>query len=124
MILKAAVLLILPLWALAACTGAGVAVSGGGGGSSCTPLTALMLESTPQKSPPHTMTVNTMPVTVGCGYQNEPCVSVTICEPGTSNCQTIPNVLLDTGSYGLRLFSCSVGLTLSHETDASGNQIG
>lgn len=47
----------------------------------------------------------------GCGvngYINEPCVSVTICSPGTNNCQTIPNVLLDTGSYGLRLFSSVV----------------
>jgi hypothetical protein len=48
---------------------------------------------------------NVMPVTVGCGYVNEPCVTVTICIPGTTQCQTIPNVLLDTGSYGLRLFS-------------------
>ncbi len=38
-------------------------------------------------------------------YLNKPCVSVTVCEPGTSTCQTIDDVLLDTGSYGLRLFS-------------------
>lgn len=56
---------------------------------------------------------NVMPVTVGCGYVNEPCVSVTICTPGTDTCQTIPNILLDTGSYGLRLFGSlvTVGLT-------------
>jgi hypothetical protein len=48
---------------------------------------------------------NIVPISVGCGYVNEPCVTVTICIPGTSQCQTIPNVLLDTGSYGLRLFS-------------------
>jgi hypothetical protein len=42
------------------------------------------------------------------GYSNEPLVSVTICTPNhtsSSQCQTISNVLLDTGSYGLRLFS-------------------
>lgn len=56
---------------------------------------------------------NAVKITMGCGYINEPCVSVTICEPNTSNCQTIPNVLLDTGSYGLRLFSSVVSLNLS-----------
>jgi hypothetical protein len=48
---------------------------------------------------------NVMAISVGCGYVNEPCVTVTICGPGTTTCQTIPNVLLDTGSYGLRLFN-------------------
>ncbi len=56
---------------------------------------------------------NAVKITMGCGYINEPCVSVTICEPGTSNCQTIPNILLDTGSYGLRLFSSVVSLNLA-----------
>lgn len=37
-------------------------------------------------------------------YPNKPCVSVTICSPGTSTCQTISDILLDTGSYGLRIF--------------------
>lgn len=35
---------------------------------------------------------------------NKPCVTVTICQPGTSNCTTISNLLLDTGSFGLRVF--------------------
>jgi Protein of unknown function (DUF3443) len=37
-------------------------------------------------------------------YINKPCVSVTVCTPGTSDCQTINDILLDTGSYGLRIF--------------------
>lgn len=48
---------------------------------------------------------NVLPVSLECGYANEPCVTVTICQPGTGVCQSIPNVLLDTGSYGLRLFT-------------------
>ena len=43
----------------------------------------------------------------GCpafGYLNEPCVSVTVCTPGTSSCQVVPGLLLDTGSTGLRIF--------------------
>lgn len=37
------------------------------------------------------------------GNVNQPFVSVTICAPGTTNCQTIDHVLVDTGSTGLRL---------------------
>ncbi|RQS16016.1 DUF3443 domain-containing protein [Burkholderia sp. Bp9002] len=48
---------------------------------------------------------NTIPVTVQNAL-NRPMVSVTVCEPGsTTNCQTIDNILLDTGSTGLRLVS-------------------
>jgi hypothetical protein len=53
---------------------------------------------------------NAVPLTVGCGYQNMPCVSVKICNPGsagTTGCQIISNLLLDTGSYGLRIFNNS-----------------
>ena len=67
---------------------------------------------------------NTMAVSVGCGYVDEPCVSVTICQPGTTSCQTINNVLLDTGSYGLRLFSSVVSLPLTGLSDSSGRTIG
>lgn len=64
---------------------------------------------------------NVMKVTVGCGYINQPCVSVRICEPGTETCQTIPNILLDTGSYGLRVFSSLVSLTLPQKTINGGD---
>jgi len=43
----------------------------------------------------------------GCpssAYLNEPCVSAKICVPRTANCQTVGGLLLDTGSYGLRVF--------------------
>jgi Protein of unknown function (DUF3443) len=36
---------------------------------------------------------------------NIPYVSVTVCQPHTSQCKTIDNVMLDTGSTGLRLFA-------------------
>ena len=41
-------------------------------------------------------------------YPNKPCVSVTICDPSDANqadCQIIPDILLDTGSFGLRIFN-------------------
>lgn len=45
--------------------------------------------------------------------------SVTICVPGTSNCQTIPNVHVDTGSTGLRLLASAVTLPLPALRNAS-----
>jgi hypothetical protein len=56
---------------------------------------------------------NVLPITVNgslcsastsASYPNKPCVSVTICIHGTSTCQTIDDILLDTGSFGLRIF--------------------
>ena len=44
------------------------------------------------------------------GYFNKPCVSVTVCIPGTSTCQTLNDILLDTGSYGLRIFKQKPGM--------------
>jgi hypothetical protein len=73
--------------------------------------------------------VNVVPISVtgtGCGanaYINEPCVSVRICVPGTSQCQTVPNVLLDTGSTGLRVFKQAVTLSLP-PVSAGGGTLG
>lgn len=53
---------------------------------------------------------NVVPVKVDSGPAasgrniNVPYVSVTVCQPGTTTCQTIDHVMVDTGSYGLRLF--------------------
>ncbi|WP_240732174.1 DUF3443 domain-containing protein [Geobacter sp. FeAm09] len=57
-------------------------------------------------------------------YVNKPCVSVTICTPGTSTCQTISDILLDTGSYGLRIFgSVLTGVSLTQVASASGGSL-
>jgi len=55
---------------------------------------------------------------------NQLFATVTICVPGTSDCQTIPGVLVDTGSTGLRLLGSLVNLPLPESTDNSGNPIG
>jgi hypothetical protein len=57
------------------------------------------------------------------GNVNVPCASVTICVPGTTSCQTISNVLVDTGSYGLRLFSQAVLISLPQVLDASSKPV-
>lgn len=55
-------------------------------------------------------------------YINKPCVSVTVCSPGgTSTCQTINDILLDTGSYGLRIFKSVLSPALSFPSVASGS---
>ena len=78
-----------------------------------------------------TQPVNVMPITVddgpaGAGGQfNAPFVSVTVCRPGTSVCQTIDHVLLDTGSYGLRLItSLDSALALPAVTSNAGAAVG
>jgi hypothetical protein len=66
---------------------------------------------------------NVIPVQAGSscgGYVNEPCVTLIICEPGSDRCQSIPRILLDTGSYGLRLFKSVVTLNLPTKTSNSG----
>ena len=56
---------------------------------------------------------NTIPVRVSSAsaVRNFPLVSVTVCQPGSgaqASCATIDNVLLDTGSFGLRLFASAI----------------
>ena len=51
---------------------------------------------------------------------NQPFASVTICVPGTSNCQTIGGILIDTGSIGLRILASAVTIPLPAQNNASG----
>jgi hypothetical protein len=52
-------------------------------------------------------------------YVNKPCVSVMVCTPGTSTCQTIDDILLDTGSSGLRIFKQVLNVPLTQENTSS-----
>lgn len=85
----------------------------GGGGGSSTPSNSSDVVSSAS---------NVLAITVNDPlYPNKPTVSVTVCTPGTSNCQTINNILLDTGSYGLRIFNnIPLNVSLLQETVASG----
>lgn len=60
-------------------------------------------------------------------YANGLFTSVTICASGTSNCQTINGVLVDTMSFGVRILSSalpsSVSSGLAQEKDAIGNSV-
>src|SRR5262249_348598 len=79
---------------------------------------------TPASSSP----ASVLPVSVGtsnlCRNVNELCGSVTICQPGTSNCQTISDLLVDVGSVGLRVFGSLLTIPLQQEVDGQGNPLG
>ena len=97
------------LWALAALLVTLAACGGHGGGSSTTATT------TPAPAPVVTQAANAVSITVDAGpavlatgpngfiSDNLAFVSVTLCAPGGSNCQTIDHVQVDTGSVGLRI---------------------
>lgn len=89
-----------------------VAACGGGGGSNNSSSSSSAnngsLPASPTAQPIAATAANTAAITVSTGVANViniPTVSVTVCVPGTSTCQTIPNVQVDTGSYGLRIAS-------------------
>jgi hypothetical protein len=84
--------------------------------------------SSPAPTPTPTPVNNTQAVQVNFGPANNDIdvafTSVTICAPGTSNCQTIPNIEIDTGSIGLRLISSLVTVSLPQVSDGHGNRLG
>lgn len=60
------------------------------------------------------------------GYANGVFTSVSVCVAGSSNCQTVNGVLVDTGSFGLRVLASALGSvagSLAQQKDASGNAI-
>jgi hypothetical protein len=61
------------------------------------------------------------PAGLNSSYPNEACVSVTICTPGTTTCQTINDILLDTASSGLRIFKQALNVSLVQVTSGSGS---
>jgi Protein of unknown function (DUF3443) len=107
-----------------------VAAGCGGGSSSSIPSSSSSSSSSGSGSSGTSGTPvnNTVTLQVNAGPAdnsfNEPVASVTICAPGTSNCKTISDVLVDTGSTGLRLLASLVDVSLPEPTDSSGNLIG
>jgi hypothetical protein len=71
--------------------------------------------------------MNTVPIVVNGGPVNngfnEPFVSVTVCVPNTSTCQTIDGILVDTGSDGLRIASSALRIALPQQTNSAGASV-
>jgi len=111
------------------CGGSGVSSNNSGSSTSSIPYLAPR-NSTNEQSYISASGNNVLPVSISgsnCGsspYLNQPCVSVTVCVPGSSNCQTINNILLDTGSYGFRVFKSVLSITLPNITNTSGYNYG
>src|SRR5438132_8191135 len=89
----------------------GLSACGGGGGGSSAPPAA---SSTPTPAAPaaapapaSASDANVVPITIDSGTTgqafNSAFVTVTVCVPGATACQQIDHVLLDTGSFGLRI---------------------
>jgi hypothetical protein len=93
-----------------------------GGGSTASPTAA-----SPVATSFGAADSNVQPIFVNPGptgdYTNGVFTSVTVCVPGTTNCQTIGGVLVDTGSSGLRLLSSLVTLPLAPVQDPNGSPI-
>ncbi len=105
---------------LSACGGGGGTVTsgaagGGGGGGAPIASPAANVQKTTIDSGPVGNSTNVL------------FISVTVCAPGTANCQAIDHVLVDTGSNGLRIISSvlnpSLASALPTEETADGNPI-
>ncbi|HEY2020547.1 DUF3443 domain-containing protein [Paraburkholderia sp.] len=114
-----AVLAVLLSATLAACGGGGGDNSSSNSGSNAggnAPVSSGSLPASPTQQPVAATAANTVPITVNSGTSgvvNIPAVSVRICAPGsTTNCQTINNIQLDTGSFGLRVVGSALNPTL------------
>lgn len=115
-----------------------VSACGGGGGGSSGSNSAAGSSGSTSASPapavsnttptPQALAANAVRVTIDAGVSdvpNMPFVSLTICAPGTTQCQTIDHVLVDTGSWGVRLFASQLpaSMTLPQQKDASGHLV-
>ncbi len=122
---------------LMALTGCGGGGGGGGGGSSSTDATqsSSSVASSPTVAAlPNGLVLpaitgdNVLTVTVDgseCSarslavWPNKPCVTVTICDSSSGNCQTVDDILLDTGDYGLRIFQQALPTNLVNALTSS-----
>lgn len=95
-------------------------------------LVGCSTASTSIGGPPPPPTGNVATISVNGGpeagtqfaYGNGAFTSVTICVPGsTTQCQTIDGILVDTGSYGLRIENSVLTLSLPQQKDSSNNPI-
>ena len=95
--------------------------AGCGGGSS---------SSSSSSTPVNTITssgANVASISVNGGpagnYDDASFTSVTVCLPGTSTCQPIDGILVDTGSSGLRILSSVLTLPLPQQKASDGNPV-
>ena len=97
-----------------------VLVTGCGGGSG----SGSSSQSSGGGSSPQNMQSITVNLGPANAYANGPFTSVTICAPGSTSCQTVSGILVDTGSVGLRVLSSALNaVTLPQQKNAAGSPI-
>jgi hypothetical protein len=105
------ILIVLTALVLAGCGGGG----GGDDHASSNPAPPAAPGSPATNTVIAAAAANVAPMTIDQGIAsviNLPTVTVTVCVPGTAQCQSIDHVQVDTGSTGLRLLASAVTLGL------------
>ena len=119
-------------WTLAAAAML-TACGGGGGGGSSPPSDPPVTTNPPVSQANAPVGPNVVSVSIrqrassgNVSTANTPFVAVTVCNSTTGNCLTVQNVLVDTGSAGLRLFASSAlnNLNLPNLSASSGGNLG
>jgi Protein of unknown function (DUF3443) len=109
------------LWLSLAGALAVVAGCSGSGGSSTSTTSGSGGSSGSSTSNVQAISINTGPT---ANYVDGAFTSVTVCVPGSAtNCQTIDDILVDTGSSGLRILSSALTISPSQQTGANGDAI-
>jgi hypothetical protein len=108
---KYLLLILSPLLLLSACGGGGSSSSSGSGGTTGGGGTTQTI--TPP-GPPNVekIYVDGGPPALTSAAVNTPYVTIQVCVPNTSTCQTIDHIEVDTGSVGLRIISSVLNITL------------
>lgn len=97
--------------------GGGSTVGGTGGGGATTGGSTANVQSVTVDSGPSAIASSGSP-SVNTLY-----TTVTVCVPGTSTCQTIDHVQVDTGSSGLRILASVLTISLPVFSDSSGHAV-
>jgi len=87
----------------------GLLAACGGGSSSSSSSSNNTITTTGQNVQPIAVNGGPVPNSI---YENGAFTSVTLCVPGSSTCQTIDGILVDTGSFGLRILNSAITLSL------------
>lgn len=108
-------------WGLVSCGGSGDSLSSNSVANSGQPVASVGDPNAPLASNELRIVVNAGPAELareGILAINSLYASVTLCSPGSSACQTVSDVLVDTGSTGLRILASDVsGISLPRVTE-------
>jgi hypothetical protein len=112
-------------WRSALCTIACLSAlsCGGGGGEGGSMGSGSSGGTTPGPANVVDVVVDAGPAGTSSPDVNTLFTTVTVCVPGTSSCQTIDHIQVDTASYGLRIVASALTLSLPVQTAAPGSSL-